>query len=441
LVDVIIPASHNFPHTAKVLTLSFILFAGWFDGSPVPISDYPFLFVSGIAATFGSVNIAVPFLLDLMQLPHDLFQLFVATSVLNARFGTLLQAMHMLALTLLGTCALTGRLHFSLRKIVVYAAVSIALVVVGIGGARALFSVIVDTSFTKGQVLYSMQPILPTAEAVVHSSPPAPAALDPARSRLEQIQTRGSLRVCFRNSDSVPFSYFASNGDLVGLDVEMAHSLARGLSVSLEFVPVQIGYRIGALGEPLSSGYCDIMMDRTVVTMDAIGQVLYSQPYLELTIGILALDHRRREFSNLEEVVKREDLRLAVPDSRYFQQRFQRYLPNTELITVQNMREFLEDRGERFDAMIYAVEIGSAWSLLYPEYGVVVPKPSRGRVPMAFGLPRDEYEWKSAVDAWIDLKRADRTIDRLYDHWILGRETEEVQPRWSVIRDVLGWID
>jgi Na+/H+-dicarboxylate symporter len=86
-VNIVVPASHTFPHAAKILTLSFILFAGWFIDDPVPITDYPVLAVTGIASTFASVNAAVPFLLDLMRLPQDLFRLFVATSVVNARFG------------------------------------------------------------------------------------------------------------------------------------------------------------------------------------------------------------------------------------------------------------------------------------------------------------------------------------------------------------------
>ena len=43
LIDVIIPASFSFPHSAKVLTLSFVVFAGWFSDTPIPISDYPML--------------------------------------------------------------------------------------------------------------------------------------------------------------------------------------------------------------------------------------------------------------------------------------------------------------------------------------------------------------------------------------------------------------
>jgi hypothetical protein len=52
-----------------VLTLSFVVFAGWFVDTAVPLAQYPALAAAGIASTFGSINVAVPFLLDLMQLP------------------------------------------------------------------------------------------------------------------------------------------------------------------------------------------------------------------------------------------------------------------------------------------------------------------------------------------------------------------------------------
>jgi len=108
-VDVIIPTSFNFPHAGKLFTFSFILFAGWFSGFDVEPADYPVLLGSGLMSLFANVNIAVPFMLDVMHIPSDTFQFFVATSVINARFGTLLAAMHVLTLTLLTAFAMSGR--------------------------------------------------------------------------------------------------------------------------------------------------------------------------------------------------------------------------------------------------------------------------------------------------------------------------------------------
>jgi hypothetical protein len=41
----------------------------------------------------------------------------------------------------------------------------------------------------------------------------------------------------------------------------------------------------------------------------------------------------------------------------------------------------------------------------------------------------------------VELKRSDDTVQRVYEYWILGRGAESRGPRWSVIRDVLGWVD
>ena len=56
-----------------------MLFAGWFSDSVIPVLRYPELAVSGLFSFFGSLNVAVPFLLDLFRIPADTFQLFLAT--------------------------------------------------------------------------------------------------------------------------------------------------------------------------------------------------------------------------------------------------------------------------------------------------------------------------------------------------------------------------
>jgi hypothetical protein len=94
LPDVIVPTSFNFPHTGKLLSISFILFAGWFADAAVSVTDYPRLALMGLLTFFGSLSAAVPFLLDLFRIPADTFQLFLATGVVNSRFGSLLAAVH-----------------------------------------------------------------------------------------------------------------------------------------------------------------------------------------------------------------------------------------------------------------------------------------------------------------------------------------------------------
>ena len=54
---------------------------------------------------------------------------------------------------------------------------------------------------------------------------------------------------------------------------------------------------------------------------------------------------------------------------------------------------------------------------------------------------KPDAEMDEFIDNWVMLKRNDGTLDRIYDYWILGKGTELKEPCWSVIRDVLHWVD
>ena len=441
LIDVIIPASFSFPHSAKVLTLSFVVFAGWFADTPIPIHDYPMLALSGIASTFGSVNVAIPFLLDLMELPHDLFQLFVATSVINSRVGTLVQAMHILVLTLLGTCALTGMLLFRLRPILIYAGTTLLLVFGIILGSRLLFAYSIDTTYTKDKVIREMGLLMrDPVPSVVHREPPPARASSPGQTRFDAIRSFGVIRACYRPK-APPFTHFNSSDELVGFDIEMMNSLARGLGLTLEFAPLSTFFSRSDFAEKLDFGYCDIVIGRTAVSMANLGKVTYTDPYIDLTLALLVEDHRRREFSLRETIDNNPSLRIACPDEPYYLDWVHRLLPNAEIVPVPDVQTFLSAEEGEYDAMLFGGESLAAYSLLNPQFGVVIPKPSFPSVPAAFMLPTGEPEWRDVVNGWIALKRTDGTVRELRDYWVLGKNAEPHEPRWSVIRDVLHWID
>ena len=61
-------------------------------------------------------------------------------------------------------------------------------------------------------------------------------------------------------------------------------------------------------------------------------------------------------------------------------------------------------------------------------------------MPIVFAVQLDS-ELNGTVDAWTRLKHDDGTMDELYDHWILGKQATTGSPRWSIIRDVLSWVD
>ena len=195
------PASFNFPHTGKLLSLSFVLFAGWYADASLAVTDYPRLAAMGVLTLFGNINVAIPFLLDMFRIPADTFQLFVATAVVNARFGTLMSAVHTLTMALLGTCAVIGALRIDRRKLVRFGVITAVLTIVVVGGTRLLFGVALKTEYDKDKILAGMQALRKRWPATVYKpgdqAPPLPALNGSVLDRVKARKT-APRRVCPR---------------------------------------------------------------------------------------------------------------------------------------------------------------------------------------------------------------------------------------------------
>ena len=54
---------------------------------------------------------------------------------------------------------------------------------------------------------------------------------------------------------------------------------------------------------------------------------------------------------------------------------------------------------------------------------------------------RGAGELLQLVNEWIVYAENAVIIQRAYDYWVLGHGVEELEPRWSIIRNVLGWTE
>jgi len=432
LADVIIPASFNFPHTAKLLSLSFVLFAAWFTGTTIVPARYPALATTGVVVLFGNLNVAIPFLLDMFRIPADTFQLFLASSVVNARFGTLLSAVHTLAIGIVGTCAVVGAVRLEPRKLLRFAITTVLLGIAVIGGTRAFVTRYVARPYDKDKVLTAMQALRDRGDARVYRTP-APPLGPHAGTLLDRIRDRGVLRVGYIDG-SLPYVFTNARGDLVGFDVEMALQLGHDLGVPIELVPVPRDI----FERGLDPSACDLVMSGTAVTAPRAVNVLFSTSYLDETLAFLVPDYRRTQFSSWDDIRALSRLRLGVPRLVYYLRKIETELPAAEIVPVDNPDDLFAPRTPPFDALAMTAERGSAYTLLHPEYSVVVPKPGIVKVPLGYVIAGRDHALANVIDTWIDLKRKDGTIDELFAHWILGRDATPHRRRWSVMDNVIG---
>jgi Na+/H+-dicarboxylate symporter len=441
--DVIVPAFYSFPHVAKLLSLSFVLFAAWYSDTQLALLARAQLALAGIVSLFGSVNAAIPFLLDLVRVPPATFQLFLATGVLNSRFGTLAAAMHMVVLALAGTCALTGQLRLSSARILRYALVTAGATAATLAAAALLVRVMGVGSYDKDQVALSMQFLHPPSQKAVVLGQLGTEPRAPARkgvSVLEAARERGVLRVGYIDG-SMPYSFVNGRGEVVGFDVEMAHVLAAELGVSLELAPVPRD----RLDAALDAGQCDVIMGGVFLTTRRGTQMVYSSNYLDETLAFIVPDHRRADFSSAEWVRATPGLRVAVPDLPHLEGLVRREFPGVTIVPIPfthaTITDFFEGRGPSVDALAYTAERGSFRSLLYPSFSVAVPHPVIVKLPLAYPVALHDVEAARFLSNWIDLKTKDGTIQALYDHWVLGRDARPRTPHWSILRNVLHWVN
>jgi ABC-type amino acid transport substrate-binding protein len=375
-----------------------------------------------------------------MRIPSDLYQLFILTGLVNKRFATLLAGMNLLTFTLLATCALVGLLSINWRKIFRFALLSVFLTVAVVVGSRFVLSFAVADAYTKDKVIAGMHLLHSPVQAVVRKSAPAALAMvDKEKSHLERIQERGVLRVGY-NPDRLPFTFFNSKGELVGFDVEMAHRLARELGVTLEFVP----FELDTMVEQLNGDHFDVIMAGIAMLTQKLKEVSFSDPYMDVTFALVVKDSRRKEFANIEEIKRTggRGLTFGVRGAyEYFAAKARESLPLAKVVPIKSYRDFFENNNDEVDALVTGAEVGAAWTLLYPGYDVVVPKPVPMVVPLGYAAAHGDTEMADFLSHWIDLKKKDRTIEKLYNYWILGQGALEKKVRWSIIRNVLHWVE
>jgi ABC-type amino acid transport substrate-binding protein len=392
--------------------------------------------LTGLFTFFGSTFVAVPFLLDLFRIPADTFQLFVILdNLVSNRFGALLASMHVLSLALLSACAVGKLVSFSWAKVIRYAVLTVVFTVVVLGGIRLTFESLAYEYdkydlFIGRSFLYE-----PVERRVLQAPPDTIVPIDKSMATLDRIKERGFIRVGY-GTDDIPYVFRNETGELVGVDVEMAHQLARELNTTIEFVRIDMG----DMPRLLDSGYLDVVMSGLAVTTENMKKIAYSAPYLDETLCFIVKDHRREEFSSQEAVYKLEAPRLAIPNVPYYIAKVQDYLPQAEIVPIESPREFFRGKVGDVDALVYGAVSGSCWCLIYPAYSVAVPHPDIILIPLAYAVSRDDREMVDFLSTWIELKKRDGTIESLFDYWILGKKRAGATRRWSVIKDVLGWI-
>ncbi len=435
--EFVIPLAYPFPHLGKVLTLVFIPFAAWFYGSPMVLADYPLTIGTGLVLSFGKVVTTIPFLLNMQGLPADIFQLFLLSSVFAGGLSDLVGAMHLLAFTALTTCALAGVIRVKRTKLIALLIVTAVISSSMIFGTRAILLIGSNGTDSKAEVVLNMHLMQPMVSAqVLETAAPNPVPLLPGQSRVDRIREQGVIRIGF-NAGDLPFAFYNSKGDLVGLDIDMAHRLASDLEVDIDFVP----FTASTLAEQLAADHFDLATTPLPTTTRQSLKLFLSETIDHFTLALVVPERLKADYTDLETIRRRGAFTLGVAAGNIFAHQILERFPKAEIVELESESEFFEGQRGDLDALLTSAEGGSAWTLLHPFYAVVNPFPRPLRLPAGYAFAGPDPRFERLLNHWIEVQQTNGTSQELFDHWILGRGSETKGPRWSVIRDVLHWVD
>ena len=117
-------------------------------------------------------------------------------------------------------------------------------------------------------------------------------------------------------------------------------------------------------------------------------------------------------------------------------------LPNVELVEYDSYSDFflLSSQTEEHEVLYTSAEAGSAMTLFHPEYKVVLSE-ARPVYNLAYPVSPQDEDFQVFLNQWLSLEEQASTGAQSFDYWILGNPREDRAPRWSIIRDVLGWVE
>ncbi|WP_028773950.1 cation:dicarboxylate symporter family transporter [Shewanella waksmanii] len=431
--NIIVPVVFSFPNLGKLLTIVFVLFAAWFSGQELDFITYFPMAVNGLISLFGSVYLTIPMLLDSLELSSDLFQLYMVSSLFTSRFTSLLAAMNIFILAVGGTAMLAGIAKVSMRRLLIYSALTPVVFGVCLLVTSMALNKIVNTEYKMDEVVAHMSAATKLPEASIDLDATPIAAGEP-RS-IKQIVDSGELRVGY-NPIQVPFSYFNAKDELVGFDIEMMKKLALELGVEVKFIP----YSPNTAVDSLNTAQFDLAISGIQMTTKRLQYVSFTNPVLSLHYTFVVKDHRADDFDTPEKINKL-NLRVASVGDYSIIPMLKLKYPHWQFDSIASDKVFFDDDGKTWDGLLLSLEAGKTWTILYPSYTTLYNREEIRSFPASYVVALENQSLQSFMNSWLELQKSSGYVDKLYNYWILGENAKPKQPRWSVIKDVLHWVE
>ena len=226
---------------------------------------------------------------------------------------------------------------------------------------------------------------------------------------IEKIKSSGELKIAVPADDLVGFYEEDENGELKGLDIELAEGLADSLGVKPKFV------RIGGSFENMTKALCDKEVDVIIGTFsrsyDRASSIDFSKPYLSLRFGVMVNKKamiKAKIKSNPIPYMKENNVKISIMKGTSHVAMAKMLFPKATIVEVDSYDEAdkMVKSGESFATFCSEAEFYSKY-LEQPDYSLYVSTYVFSDVKDDFviAVNRDSQQLKTYADLYIDTKR------------------------------------
>lgn len=226
-----------------------------------------------------------------------------------------------------------------------------------------------------------------------------------------EVINRGELRVGL--SLEAPWAYKASNGALLGSEVDIARRLAKDMKVSVSFKT----YPFNELITALRADQVDIIISGMAITPERALAVNFSKPYADAGIGLVAnkkLTDSIRLFTDMNS----SKVSIGVPANSVAEEVAKRVFSVAKVkpypTQEQAVQALLDDE---LHAYVDANPVPKFLALDFSkQLDLPLAKPLLS-MPQGMAVAKGDADWLAFLDAWITARAADGWLASTHQYW------------------------
>jgi polar amino acid transport system substrate-binding protein len=227
----------------------------------------------------------------------------------------------------------------------------------------------------------------------------------------DRILASGEIRVGM-SGNQPPFNMKNHEGELIGMDVDLARALARTLGVKATLVTMPFKQLLPAL----EKGEVDMVLSGVSMTPERNLKVAFAGPYFISGKAALSKSQALAAADDIEDVNKPE--RMAVLAGSTSELFAQRDLPEVELVSVADYDDAVQmvlDDEVRALIADYPVTILALYQ--HPNAGLASTISTFSFEPIGIALPSDALLLRNVVENYFTLLEGTGTLERLRQVW------------------------